>query len=111
MTLQAVLIIAAALLLLLLLGVGYYAMTLNPTKYRHPRIWLLGTICLFLLYAVGIAAAMNRLDLKSIIAIIVFGLPASVLTALGLWIPMLQRDKITKWHDSKREGNRIKKDE
>jgi 4-amino-4-deoxy-L-arabinose transferase-like glycosyltransferase len=111
MTLQTGLMIGAALLLLLLLGAGYYAMTLNPRKYRRPRVWLLGTVCIFLLYTVGIVAALGRLDLGSIMAIIVFGLPASVLTALGLWVPMFQRDKIAEWHDSRRNRNQINRRE
>jgi len=103
MNLQTMLIVGVVLLILFLLGIGYYAMTANPGKYRRPRIWLLGTVCLFLLYTIGIVAAVNRLDLTSIIAVIVFGLPASVLTALGLWVPLFQRDRATEWLDSRRK--------
>jgi hypothetical protein len=105
MTLRTILMIGAVLMILLLLGVGYYAMILQPSKYRRPRVWLIGATCLFLLYAVGIISALGQLDLKSMMAVLVFGVPASILTALGLWIPLFQRDKITEWLGSRRQNN------
>ncbi len=92
MTWREVLIIGAFLLIFLLVGVGWYAMTLSPGKYRRPRIWLYGVTGIFLLYTVALVLLTEPSSLASIIVVIAAGLIGSAMTVLGLWIPMRQRD-------------------
>ena len=92
----------------LLTGIAWYAMTLNPSKYRRPRIWMYGATALFLLYTAFLALITKPSSLADIILDILFGLFGCGVTILGLWIPMLQRDWIRGWHNSQR-ANKTKK--
>lgn len=108
MTPREMLGIGVLLLMFVLLGIVWYSMTLHPDKYRHWRTWLYLTVGLFLLYIVFLLLLIGRSDLEGVLLAIIFSLFGSILTAIGMWIPMREKTWIREWLDSRRGDRKAK---
>jgi len=92
-----------------LLGVIWFWVALHPRKYSRVSIWLCLTFVLFALYTVFILLLVAKWDLLNLIAAATISLFGSVLTTIGIWIPMHEREWITKWFGSRSEKSKPKR--
>ena len=104
MTLRDLVAIGMFLLMFLLMGIGWYAMTLRPGRYRRPRVWVYGTTLLFVLFTVALVLLTKPSSLAEIVLLLAFGLVGSAISVLGLWIPMRQRDWVRGWDKSQSDN-------
>ena len=101
---KQVLALGVLLLAFLLVGVGWYAVTFNPEKYRRRRIWLGGVCVLFVLYTVILVLITQPSNLVGVVFIAGLSLFLSAISVLVLWAPLVQRDWVrgrqnSRWPD------------